>query len=91
MLAAGDGEDPIGRSVSDLLAGDGWAPLMEPVVQPIQDAIAAAIARGDSLEAFGAQVPDLMRQMDESATAEALHNTTFSAALSGQAGLDDET
>ena len=91
MLAAGDDEDPIGRSVSALLAGDGWAPLMEPMVQPIQDAIAAASERGDTLEEFSTRVPDLMREMDETAAAEALHNTTFSAALSGQAGLDDET
>ena len=46
MLAAGDGEDPIGQSAHALLAGDGWAPLMEPMVEPLKDAIDAAIAQG---------------------------------------------
>lgn len=84
MLAAGDGEDPIGQSAHALLAGDGWAPLMEPMVEPLKDAIDAAIARGESLEAFKARVPELMRMMDETATAETLHNMTFSGVVSGQ-------
>ncbi len=88
MLAAGGGADPIGQSVIDLLAGDGWAPMMEPLVQPILDAANAAMARGDSLEKFRAQIPEIIRRMDDTAVAEALHRTTFSAALSGQAGLE---
>ena len=89
MLAAGEGEDPIGQAVNHLLAGDGWTPLMEPMVAPIRAAVDAAIARGDSLEVFGKRLPALMREMDETAVAETLHNTTFSAALSGQAGLEE--
>ena len=86
MLAASDGEDPIGQAVHTLLAGDGWAPLMEPMVEPLKDAIDAAIARGESLETFKARVPELMRRMDETATAETLHNMTFSGVISGQGG-----
>ena len=50
------------------------------------DAIDAAIARGESLEAFRARVPELMRRMDETAMAETLHNMTFSGVISGQGG-----
>ncbi|MCY4395884.1 MAG: DUF935 domain-containing protein [Rhodospirillaceae bacterium] len=87
--AAGQRGDAIDAAVATLLAGEGWEPMMEPVIEPILAAAGAALERGDSLEDFRAQLPGLFADMDDSRLVETLHRMGFTAALSGQAGLDD--
>ena len=84
------GRDTIDRAVNDLLAGDGWEPMMEPVIEPILEEARAALERGDSLEAFRDRLPALFSEMDDSRLVETLRRMGFSAALSGNAGLVDD-
>lgn len=87
------GEDPESReaialAVEELLAGDGWEPLMEPIVEPALAEASAALARGDSLEDFrDRSLPALFERMDDAELVRILHRMAFSAALSGDAGL----
>ena len=46
--------------------------------------------RGDSLERFRARLPELFAAMDDSALIQRLRRMGFSAALSGDAGLEDD-
>ena len=75
--------DPIDHAIDDLLAGDDWEPVMEPVVLPVLAAAAAALERGDSLEGFRARLPEVFELMDDSGMVEALHRMGFSARQSG--------
>jgi len=84
------GRDTIDRAVSDLLAEDGWEPMMEPVIEPILEEARAALERGDSLETFRDRLPSLFSEMDDSRLVETLRRMGFSAALSGNAGLVDD-
>ncbi len=86
-VAARRPRDTIDGAVDDLLAGDGWEPLMEPVIEPILAAAGAALARGDSLEDFRLRLPTLFAEMDDNRLVETLRRMGFSAALSGRAGL----
>lgn len=65
-----------------------WLPLMEPMVQPVLAALDAAIARGDSLEAFRAGLPELLNRMDSAALGERLARASFVGRLAGAADLD---
>lgn len=64
---------------------------MAPVVEPVLEAVAAALERGDSLEAFRASLPALFAELDDTRLAEALRRMGFSAAVSGAAGLGEGT
>lgn len=82
--------DEIERAIADLLDGDGWEPLMEPVIEPVLAEARAALERGDSLEAFRDRLPQLFAAMDDSRLVETLRRMGFTARLSGDAGLEDE-
>ena len=84
------GRDAIDRAVNDLLADDGWEPMMEPVIEPVLAEARAALERGDSLEAFRDRLPQLFAEMDDSRLVETLRRMGFSASLSGNAGLVDD-
>ncbi len=79
--------DAFDRAVGDLIDGDGWEPLIEPVLGPVLDAAAAALERGDSLTEFRDALPDLFAAMDADPLARSLRRMGFTAALSGAAGL----
>ncbi len=79
--------DEIDRAIADLLDGDGWEPLMEPVIEPVLAEARAALERGESLEAFRDRLPQLFAAMDDSRLVETLRRMGFSARLSGDAGL----
>lgn len=87
-FASGRSDDAIGRAAAQLVR-DEWEPMMEPVIEPILAAAGGALARGDSLEAFRDNLPELFAAMDDSRLVETLHRMGFTAALSGEAGLDD--
>ena len=55
------------------LVRDEWEPMMEPVIEPILVAAGGALARGDSLEAFRDNLPELFAAMDDSRLVETLH------------------
>ena len=84
------GRDTIDQAIGELLAGDGWEPMMEPVIEPILAEARAALERGDSLEAFRDRLPALFSEMDDLRLVETLRRMGFSAALSGNAGLVDD-
>ena len=89
--AARRGGDAIDAAVEELLAGDGWEPLMEPIVEPVLAEASAALARGDSLEAFrDRSLPALFARMDDAELVQALRRMGFSARLSGDAGLSED-
>lgn len=78
--------DGIDVAVDGLLAGDGWEPMMDPVIEPILAEASAAVARGDGLEDFRARLPELFARMDDAELVETLRRMGFSAALSGMVG-----
>ena len=89
ILARGRAGDSIDDAVSRLVAED-WEPMMAPMIEPILAAAREALERGDTLEDFRARLPALLAAMDDGPFVETLHRMGFTAALSGQAGLDGE-
>ena len=88
--AAGRRGDAIDRAVDDLIAGDGWEPMMEPIIEPILAEAGAALDRGESLEAFRERLPEMVARLDDAVVVETLRRMGFAAALSGQAGLEED-
>ena len=81
----------IDAAVESMLAGDGWEPLMEPIIEPVLAEASAALARGDSLEAFrDRSLPALFERMDDAELVQTLRRMGFSSRLSGDAGLSDD-
>lgn len=85
----GDRRDTISREVEALVRGQGWEPLLEPVVDPLLAEATAALDRGGNLEAFRGRLAGIFERMDDARLVELLGRTGFSAALSGDAGLTD--
>ena len=81
--------DALGNAVERLALAE-WEPMMAPVIEPILEAAGEALERGDTLEQFRARLPELLAAMDDGPIVATLHRMGFTAALSGQAGLDDE-
>ena len=83
--------DAIARGVDAAL--DGWAPLMEPLVQPVLDAARETGGGGAGFDDFRARLDDgsLIERMDAAPATRALHRTAFSAAASGELGLVEDT
>jgi len=84
QFAAGD-LDAIGREA--LLVSEDWRPYMEPVVKPLLDAAKEAA----DFEDYRERLSNIDEDMDASRVVDRLHRGSFSAALSGDAGLEDET
>lgn len=87
---AGGSSDAIDAAIEDLLAGNGWEPLMDPLVEPILQESAAAARRGENLDGFRDRLPELFSGMNDAALIQTLRRMGFSAALSGDAGLEDD-
>ena len=82
------GTDAIDRAAA--LAAEGWEPLMEPMIEPIRRALDEAIVEGRSLEWFRDRIRRITADMDTGPLTRSLHRRTFSAALSGEAGLEED-
>jgi phage gp29-like protein len=67
-----------------------WQPLLAPLVEPLLAELDKAVAAGESLEAFAARVPELVKLMDGQPITEDLARAAFSARLAGEADLDLE-
>ncbi|MCY4431145.1 MAG: DUF935 family protein [Rhodospirillales bacterium] len=79
--------DAIGTAIEDLI-GEGWEPLMDPVIEPLLAEASAALERGESLEAFRGGLPAVFDAMDDAVLVQTLRRMGFSARLSGGAGLE---
>ncbi len=88
MNRADQVDDAIDEAIEELIGGEGWEPLMDPVIGPVLAEASAALARGDSLAAFRDGLPALFERMDDAELVRALGRMGFSAQLSGGAGLD---
>jgi len=68
-----------------------WQPLLGPLIEPLLAELDKAVAAGESLQAWAARLPDLIRLMDAQAITDDLARAAFAAHLAGQADLDLET
>ena len=87
MAEAGADTDAIDAAVSDLIQGDGWETLIGPTVEPVLAEAAAALERGESVDAWRDRLPTVFSRMDAATLVETLRRMAFSAHLSGDAGL----
>lgn len=69
------------------LSGD-WQPVIAPMASPLQSALDASHANGETAEQFLARLPALLQKMDPAALTEQLARAAFSARLMGEAGID---
>ena len=84
----GDG-DAIATAVDRLIEGEGWEPLMEPLIQPVLEAARTS----DDIEAFGRRIDGgaLWEAMETAPLAERLHRASFSAAISAAGAPNEDT
>ena len=88
MADAGADGDAIDAAVDDLIFGRGWRSLIGPTVEPVLADAAAALERGEDLDAWRDRLPSVFGRMDDSVVVETLRRMAFSAHLSGDAGLE---
>ena len=89
LARRGDRErDAVELAVDRALEDDGWHDLMQPSIGPVLQ----TVSRAGGYDALLAAIDDgsLFEDMDTEAVATLLTRLTFSADLSGDAGLDDE-
>ena len=89
LARAGAEDDAVDDAVAALV-GEEWEALMEPALEPILRDAAAAAARGEDLDTWRARMPALFAEMDDARLVETLHRMSFSARLSGDAGLGED-
>lgn len=68
---------------------DGWEPAMDDLLAPIRAAFAEAAAKGESLAALQARLPELLAEMDVTKLTDRLAHGQFLGHLAGSAGLLD--
>lgn len=75
-------DDAVDREIKDLLAGEGWEPLMLPSINPIL----AAVREAGDLETLRKRIDegDLFQDVDSAKLADVLGNMMFSAETSGE-------
>jgi phage gp29-like protein len=65
-----------------------WAPVMSPLVDPIQAEMDASAAAGETAEQLIARLPAVLSRMDPTALVAALARVAGAAHLAGRAGLE---
>jgi len=87
-FAEGSQEHFMDSLVNDAAAQ--WQPVMQPMLEPIQKALTAAIAKGETCAQFAEKLPMLLDQMDIAPMAEKTARASFFARLLGETGADLE-
>lgn len=82
--APGAPQDALDALVNE--AVDPGPSLVSPLVQPLLDALDAALASGESLASFRDRLPELMQTMDSDQASEQLARAAFMARLAGTVG-----
>lgn len=77
-------DDSIDDMVAEMLDGDGWLPMMEPIVAPIR----ALLDDGGSLEEARRRLAEAVAGMDVEAFAEAMARAQFAARAAAETGAD---
>lgn len=88
LTGAAPARDAIDALV-DTVADD-WAPLVDPLITPLQAAIDEAAAQGETAEQFLARLPGLLEQMDVTALTDQLARAAFAARLAALAGIETD-
>ncbi|WP_417691535.1 DUF935 domain-containing protein [Roseibium sp.] len=81
-VTEGGKPDAFERAIDDILADDGWVPLVEPVIAGLEDELAAASSIEEAREIF-------LRRLETfgvTALADTLALASFAARISGEAG-----
>lgn len=84
-MMARDGRDGLDDAIDDELSD--WEPVMQGMIDPIQQALDEAAARGDSAAELIARLPDLLASIDPDALHERLTREAFTARLAASAGV----
>ena len=84
-MMARDGRDGLDDAIDDELSE--WRPVMQSMIDPIQQALDEAAARGDSAAELIALLPDLLTSIDPDALHERLTRAAFAARLAASAGV----
>lgn len=79
-------QDAIDVAVSEEL--DGWQPMLEPLINPVQQLLSECLARGETLADFQRRLKELPALQDPTALAEHLGRMLFSARIGGEAGVE---
>jgi len=82
----GGGLDTI-DTLAASMSGD-WRQIVSPMSDPIQAALDASHAAGETAEQFLSRLPPLLQTMDPSALTERLARAAFAARLMGEAGIE---
>ncbi len=84
-MMARDGRDGLDEAIDDELSD--WRPVMQGMIDPIQQALDEAAARADSAAELIARLPDLLASIDPDALHERLTRAAFAARLAARAGV----
>lgn len=81
------GVDAIDALVEEAM-GD-WQTMMQPMADPLQAALDASVAAGETAEQFLARLPALLEEMDPAQLHARLAKAAFTSRLGGNAGVGD--
>jgi phage gp29-like protein len=81
------GVDAIDALVEEAM-GD-WQAMMQPLADPLQAALDASVAAGETAEQFLARLPALLEEMDPAQLHARLAKAAFTSRLGGNAGVGD--
>ncbi|WP_246167623.1 DUF935 domain-containing protein [Propionivibrio limicola] len=90
-FAEGDSH-PHGDAIDALVDAElmDWEPLLDPMIAPLQAALAEAARQGETAEELIARLPALLEGMNSDVLGERLARIAFSARLAGNAGVSTD-
>ncbi|MCE1184192.1 MAG: DUF935 domain-containing protein [Rhodocyclales bacterium] len=78
-------KDGVDLLVEEALAD--WKPMMTPFSEPLQAALDASVASGETAEQFLARLPEVLARMDPAQLLAGLAKAAFTSRLAGNAGV----